>query len=242
MSASSGGGEGQPPPASPEVRLLPQSPTAGTEAVAADGDRLFAGLVPVAEGLDGNGNHYGCHVAIREGSEIQGGCAVGCYSEINGATIYPRTVIGKYCSVARGAAVGAPDHPLDCLGTSLALRGTKDRLILETTTIGNDVWIGANAVIRGGVTIGHGAVIAAAAVVTRDVPPFAIVVGVPGKVTRRRFSDEVCAALLASHWWDLPHGIIDCLPHGDIAATLRRLEIISRLGLYLPDSAGDDRV
>lgn len=70
--------------------------------------------------------------------------------------------------------------------------------------IGNDVWIGANAIILQGVTIGDGAIIAAGAVVTKDVPPYAIVGGVPAKVIKYRFSDEVILKLLQIKWWDKP--------------------------------------
>ena len=67
--------------------------------------------------------------------------------------------------------------------------------------IGHDVWIGQYARLRPGISIGTGAVVAAGAVVTRDVEPYAIVGGVPARLIRHRFSDELCADLLASQWW-----------------------------------------
>ena len=70
--------------------------------------------------------------------------------------------------------------------------------------MGNDVWIGYEAVILAGVTIGDGAIVGACAVVTNDVPPYTIVGGVPAKPIRKRFSDETIAALLALKWWDWP--------------------------------------
>ena len=70
--------------------------------------------------------------------------------------------------------------------------------------IGNDVWIGYEAVIMAGVTIGDGAIIGARAVVTKDVPPYTIVGGVPAREIRRRFSDDVIARLLELKWWDWP--------------------------------------
>ena len=73
-----------------------------------------------------------------------------------------------------------------------------------TTVIGNDVWIGRDAVIFDGVTIGHGAVIGTRALVTKDVRPYAIVAGVPAKEIRRRFTDEQVDALLEIAWWDWP--------------------------------------
>ena len=70
--------------------------------------------------------------------------------------------------------------------------------------IGNDVWIGMNAVIMRGVTVGDGAIVAANSVVTRDVPAFAVVGGVPAKVLRYRFTPEVIADLQEIRWWDWP--------------------------------------
>lgn len=70
--------------------------------------------------------------------------------------------------------------------------------------IGSDVWIGYEAVILAGVTIGDGAVIGARAVVTKDVPPYTIVGGVPAKSIRKRFSDDIITALLELRWWDWP--------------------------------------
>ena len=70
--------------------------------------------------------------------------------------------------------------------------------------IGNDVWIGYEAVILSGVTIGDGAIIGARAVVTKDVPPYTIAGGVPAKAIRKRFSDDTVSALLKSKWWDWP--------------------------------------
>ncbi|MCB8822089.1 CatB-related O-acetyltransferase [Microvirga rosea] len=71
-------------------------------------------------------------------------------------------------------------------------------------TIGNDVWLGSGAIILSGVTVGHGAVIAAQAVVTKDVPPYAIVGGNPAKVIRYRFDEPTIQGLLDSAWWELP--------------------------------------
>src|SRR5699024_8636000 len=70
------------------------------------------------------------------------------------------------------------------------------------TTIGNDVWIGHGAIIQAGITVGDGAVIASNAVVTKDIPPYAIVGGIPAKIIKYRFSDEMIAAMSQIAWWD----------------------------------------
>ena len=74
--------------------------------------------------------------------------------------------------------------------------------------IGNDVWIGANAMILGGITIGDGAIIGAGAVVTKDIPPYAIVGGIPARIIRYRFPNDVINALLSSQWWNLSENIL----------------------------------
>ena len=92
-------------------------------------------------------------------------------------------------------------------------------------SIGHDVWIGSQAMILSGVSIGHGAVIAARSVVTRDMPPYAIVAGNPARVIRLRFDEATIAALLASQWWDLPREqvaqLLPVLMAGDIAGFLK---------------------
>lgn len=88
--------------------------------------------------------------------------------------------------------------------------------------IGNDVWIGYEAVIMSGVTIGDGAIIGARSVVTKDIPPYTIVGGVPARQIRRRFSEETIAALLELKWWNWPREKIarkiEAIKNGDMKA------------------------
>ncbi len=175
---------------------------------------------------DANGNFLEVGVRIFRGTEIQGNCVIGAYSEINGATIYPLTRVGRYCSIARNAAIGATNHPIHCLGTSLQLSGTKAARQIAETRVGHDVWIGANAVVVGGITVGNGALIAAGAVVTHNVEPYAIILGVPGRTARYRFPEHIRTELLALKWWDLDREAVECLPHGDVEKCLRILRLL----------------
>ena len=123
--------------------------------------------------------------------------------------------IGKFCSIAGEAKVGMGTHTLDKISTSPVFtesnNATKHRWVDYSTEnpyrrvkVGNDVWIGTRAMIMGGVTIGDGAVVGAGAIVTRDVPPYAVVVGVPARVIKYRFSQEQINMLLDHPWWSLP--------------------------------------
>ena len=126
-----------------------------------------------------------------------------------------RLIIGKFCSIACGARFlfNSANHALGSLSTypfplffeewDLDRRNVTDAWDNKgDIVVGNDVWIGYEAVILAGVTIGDGALVAARAVVTKDVPPYTIVGGVPAKPIRKRFDEETIERLLALRWWD----------------------------------------
>lgn len=128
-----------------------------------------------------------------------------------------RLVIGKFCSIACGAKFlfNSANHTMDSLSTYtfplfFEEWGLEKEKVAEAwdnkgdIVIGNDVWIGYEAVILSGVTIGDGAIIGSRAVVTKDVPPYTIVGGVPAKTIRRRFDEETIRKLLGLKWWDWP--------------------------------------
>lgn len=126
--------------------------------------------------------------------------------------------IGKFCSIADHCRIGMSGHSLDYLSTSpiftQRINALQDKWVEkdvfehksdeERVYIGNDVWIGSHVLINGGVHIGDGAVIGAGAVVVKNVPPYAIVGGVPAKLIRYRFSPEIIDGLVEVKWWSLP--------------------------------------
>ncbi len=125
--------------------------------------------------------------------------------------------IGKFCSIACGARFlfTSANHKVDSLSTyPFPIFFEEWDLNVKNITsawdnkgsivIGNDVWIGFEAVILSGVTIGDGAIIGTRAVVTKDVPHYTIVGGIPAKPIRKRFSDDVISELLRLKWWDWP--------------------------------------
>ena len=140
------------------------------------------------------------------------GVEIGMYS--HGAFFEPfavdeQTTIGRYCSMARGARIVNHNHPVGFKSTSGLFFnphfGLCDHSLVEFNPlhVGNDVWIGTNAVILPEVsTIGDGAIIGAGAVVSRDVPPYAVVLGNPARIVKFRFSEDVIAQLLEERWWE----------------------------------------
>ena len=139
---------------------------------------------------------------------------MGRYSYMGKNNSVANTSIGAFCSIASYCAIGGGVHPLDLVSTSPMFYKGKNcfhkhfnTCSVELNTgvvIGNDVWIGEAVFIADGITIGTGAVIGAHSVVTKDVPPYAIVAGVPARVLRYRFDEEIIIKLLASQWWNWP--------------------------------------
>ena len=148
--------------------------------------------------------------------------------------------VGAFCSIGPEALIGAGTHPTNFVSTSPLFYSTRtlfgrsfavQDLVDDTARvfIGSDVWIGAKATIFNGTRIGHGAIIGAAALVNKDVPPYAIVGGVPAKVLRMRFPDEVVDALLRWRWWDLPDDILVKLADQFCPQTLPDSRLIKEL-------------
>jgi virginiamycin A acetyltransferase len=121
-----------------------------------------------------------------------------------------RLIIGRFVAIAQAAqfVMNGANHPMGGFSTypfqMFGIEGAPDvtgHAHRGDTVIGNDVWIGREAVIMPGVTIGDGAIIGTRAQVVKDVPPYAVVVGNPGRVVRTRFPEETVAALLSIRWW-----------------------------------------
>ncbi|MFW0886802.1 UNVERIFIED_CONTAM: CatB-related O-acetyltransferase [Pseudomonas sp. JL1] len=104
-----------------------------------------------------------------------------------GCTIYPNVKAGRFVLMAPEVSILGGDHEYRKVGLPICFSG---REVIPPTVIGDDVWIGMSAKVIAGVVIGDGAIVAAGAIVTRDVPPFAIVAGVPAKIIRYRFERE----------------------------------------------------
>ena len=171
---------------------------------------------------------------IHPTAEVGESCTFGRYCEVGARTKMSETsmgdysyvvndaeiiyaTIGKFANIAARARLNPGQHPMDRASlhhfqyrSRMYGMGQDDEAFFDWRrerwlTIGHDVWIGNGAVIMGGVTIGTGAVVGSNAVVTKDVPPFTIVAGVPGKPLRLRFPPDLQDAMMRIAWWDWEH-------------------------------------
>lgn len=140
---------------------------------------------------------------------------VGDYSYISNNCDITNTTIKRFCSIADNCRIGTASHTLNNISTSpiftLKDNATHTTWIqkdvghfneVKRVYIGNDVWIATHVIIKDGITIGDGAIIGAGAVVVKDVPPYAVVGGVPAKIIKYRFEQSIINKLLELQWWN----------------------------------------
>lgn len=131
------------------------------------------------------------------------------FSSVGRNTTIVHTELGKYCSISWNVTIGATQHPFDRISThafSYIKRFgfvEEDKRFVSKTIVGNDVWFGANSIVMPNLKIGNGAIIGAGSIVTKNVPDYAIVAGVPAKIIRYRFSEKTIEKLLVLKWWHL---------------------------------------
>jgi acetyltransferase-like isoleucine patch superfamily enzyme len=178
------------------------------------GKRLRIGyMADIKKTVFGRNNTVNKHARLRNAT-------VGDFTYVAKNTELNNVRLGKFCSIGPYILCGLGAHPsrtfvsthpvfYSTLGQGGEVWVQKDLFDeYPVTTIGNDVWIGANTVIRDGVTIGNGAIIAAGSVVTGDVEPYAVMGGVPAKLIRKRFTEEEILFLEEFKWWDKDPGWI----------------------------------
>ena len=160
------------------------------------------------------------HNVIGHNSIISGNLGLGSYV---GENCLIRGKVGRYCSISNNVRIIVGIHPTNTFvsthpcfysirkqaGFTYVNKNHFDEIVYADKNknhvlIGNDVWIGEDAIIYGGIKIGDGAIIAAGSVVNKDVPPYSIVGGIPAKEIRKRFSEDEIKKLLKIQWWDLP--------------------------------------
>ena len=178
---------------------------------------------------------------------IRADTRIGAFTEFGREVEAQAATIGRYCEIGPGSLLGATGHPTSWLSVSAfqykratwgwhpsadaaevvdpeaggrqSFRSVGGNL----ATIGNDVWIGANVVVLRGVTIGDGAIVAANAVVTKDIPPYSIAGGIPAKVLRPRVPDDLRDTLQELAWWRFSPNQLSGIPYDDPAEAARQL-------------------
>ena len=167
--------------------------------------------------------------------------SLGAFSYCRTPQVAPDFKAGRYCSIASGVSLSDLEHPLDRITThpftthphmtELARREfgkspsiTPHSFLRPAPQIGHDVWIGEGALIKRGITIGNGAVIGARALVTKDVPDYAVVGGSPARVLKFRFDEETRGRLLELEWWKYNYADFPAVDPTDIGAFIAGLE------------------
>ena len=181
---------------------------------------------------------------------------IGAFTGIYGGKI-GHCRIGRYCSIAPGVDIASDQHPIDWLSSSMVqyvpnvhgwgewLKDNGENYIEPSVkfssnspvVIGNDVWIGQGVFVKSGVRIGDGAVIAAHSVVIEDVPPYMIAAGVPAKVKKPRFPENIIERLMSIRWWDYNISSLEGVDFRDVLGAVVKLENAVECGdlkPYLP--------
>jgi len=185
-------------------------------------------------------SRFGAYCEVGERTKIAES-SFGDYSYVVNDSDIIYSEIGRFCSIAAQTRINPGNHPLDRVAlnhfsyrSSAYGLGPDDAAFFDwrrshRVTLGHDVWIGHGAIVLPGVSIGAGAAVGAGAVVTKDLPAFAIAVGVPARVLRFRFPPELIDALQRIAWWDWDHARL-----ADGLADFRRLDAAAFCRKYDP--------
>jgi acetyltransferase-like isoleucine patch superfamily enzyme len=163
-------------------------------------------------GASVNNSVLGYDVFVGANSRISNS-SLGDHTYLNTETKISSAKIGKYCSVGSNVRIGIGSHPTNMVSThpcfyanNKGFRTFADKMYYfeeeGTINIGNDVWIGSDVAILNNVNVGDGVIIAMGSIVTKDVPDYAIVGGIPAKVIKYRFQENIIKSLLDIKWWE----------------------------------------
>lgn len=167
-------------------------------------------------------------------STTKGPCGIGSFSYVNDTDLAP------YCHIGPRSSLGGFEHPLDSLSQSSFLWGQNLDKCLQVETLGSeianskphykrttlqaDIWIGANCVIKAGITLGVGSTIGAGSVLTKATKPYGVYVGNPAKLLKFRFPNDIVERLVNSKWWELPTMFLASIDLHDIVGALNKIQ------------------
>ncbi len=213
------------------------------DTLAQHGLHLSASIKQIGGPLD-----YEASVRLSTATLI-GNCRIGAFTYIGGGSEVRRASIGRFCSIAANVAIGPAEHPLNWLSShpfvcdgfryidsddnykSFANPKLRFRGNSATTEIGNDVWIGRNVIIKQGIKVGNGAVIAGGSFVNKDVADYAIMAGVPARLIRYRFDFEKIQLLNRIGWWNLNlDSVKNSIDFSDIEKSIDRIQTLLEKG------------
>lgn len=171
----------------------------------------------IEPGCEVAGSRLGYYTKLATGTRLLNS-HFGDYSYTDRFADIANADVGRFCNIASFARIGATDHPMNGASQHHFLYRSDDywddaepwadffaARAARLTTVGHDVWIGHMAMIRPGLSVGHGAVVAMGAVVTHDVAPYVVVAGNPARVIRERHPPDIAARLIRIAWWDWDH-------------------------------------
>ncbi len=170
---------------------------------------------------------------INKDVTLHSNIKIGEYTHLNqGDYLFDDVEIGNYCNIAINVIIGGDEHSITTL-SQYGFKNINNKITAKhhelKTIIESDVWIGAGAIIKRGIKIGTGAVVGAGSIVTKDVPPFAVVVGVPAKVIKYRFTEDIQEKILESKWWTYDKEVLDKLEFDNVEDDLEKLkQLISK--------------
>lgn len=185
--------------------------------------------------------HFEGQIYLHPSSLVIASVNIGAYSYFGNECMIGGCIVGRFCSIGPGVKIGLGEHETNHISTHPFFFGSKHGFNIpdgiglprdmtqkkhSIPRIGHDVWIGANAIIRRGVNIGTGAVIAAGAVVNKDIQPYSIVGGVPAKHISFRFDEPTINDLLQSQWWEYDLTAFIGLDVCNPAEFLRKLNLL----------------
>ncbi len=160
---------------------------------------------------------FGAYVELGRGTRMAHS-SMGDYAYCDRYADIANAEIGKFANIASYVRIGATDHPMDKASQHHFHYRSADYFDdaehdaawfahrrSRRARIGHDTWLGHGAQVRPEITIGHGAVVAGGAIVTKDVPPYMIVAGIPATPLRARYDDKTAERMMALAWWDWPH-------------------------------------
>jgi acetyltransferase-like isoleucine patch superfamily enzyme len=200
------------------------------------------------KGLVRIGNRYEAPCSLK--TTIREISAFGAFSYVTGRCRLSNVSFGRYCSIAEGVSIGYPEHPTGWLGTSV-LQYMRPPWVSHLpqwdlirhdpyaqTNIGHDVWIGAHAFIRAGVTIGTGSIVGARSVVTKDVQPYTIVAGNPARAIRARLPSKASYVLEDLRWWEFSPAQLSGCPFDKIDHAIKFLKEMRNKNIqgFIPDA------